>query len=87
MAGIVLADEMLAAVVPADDLIKLLEPSPIQKLKALSILKRLFTNEAKQIGRDYWRDKIEDLSFGMGSRTGIKYNFEFMNRYRKLPRE
>jgi len=84
--GLHLADEMLASALPADKLIGLLEPSPIQRLKALPVIKRLVTNTGTQTIETYWHDKIDEISIGMGARSGIKYNHELMNRYRDLPR-
>tara|TARA_R110000796_G_scaffold141407_1_gene257742 strand:+ start:38966 stop:39199 length:234 start_codon:yes stop_codon:yes gene_type:complete len=77
---------MLASALPADKLIGLLEPSPIQRLKALPVIKRLVTNTGTQTIETYWHDKIDEISIGMGARSGIKYNHELMNRYRDLPR-
>lgn len=86
MDGIHLADEMITAAIPADELIGILEPSPTQRLKPLSIIIKILTNTAKQDSKTYWHDEIENISIGMGSRAGIQYSYEFMSRYRALPR-
>jgi len=84
--GILLADDMLAAAVPAHDLISVLEPSPFGKLKTLITGTKIITNGLKTGAKTYWRNTIDDVSLGMGARAGVKYNPELMNRYRELPR-
>ncbi|WHI47322.1 hypothetical protein [Microbulbifer sp. VAAF005] len=84
--GILLADDMLAAAVPAQDLISALEPSPFGKLRTLITGTKIITNGLKTEAKSYWRDTIDDVSLGMGARAGVKYNHELMNRYRELPR-
>ena len=85
-AGIFLADDMLAAAVPAQDLISILEPSPFGKLKTLITGTKIITNGLKTEAKSYWRNTIDDVSLGMGARAGVKYNHELMDRYRELPR-
>jgi len=87
MDGIDFADELLAAAVPADQLIKLLEPSPVQRLSPMGIIRKLFLNSARGHLRGNWHKKIDTLDIGMRARSGIKYNPEFMTSYRELPRE
>ena len=84
MDGLVLADDMLSAAVGADELIKLLEPSPYQQMKALPIIKRFFSNAGKQVGNSYWHTKIDSINIGMGARAGVMQNTDLMYRYRLM---
>ncbi|MDT8385615.1 MAG: RHS repeat-associated core domain-containing protein [Gammaproteobacteria bacterium] len=82
--GLNLADDMLVSAVGADDLVGLLEPSPIQKLRAIPLLKKLFTNTGDNGVKNYWRDTISEVNVGMAARAGIQYNTDLMHRYNTL---